>query len=62
MLQPGWTLEVLYRYSDMGKFVKSAGPDQFAPSGTFNASGNTGAATGKLRANELIVGVRWDFR
>lgn len=57
-----WTLEVLYRYTDMGKFVKSAGPDQFAPSGTFNVSGNTGAATGKLRANELIVGVRWGFK
>jgi opacity protein-like surface antigen len=57
-----WTLEVLYRYTDMGEFVKNAGPDQDASNGgPFNASGNTGAATGKLRSNEFIVGVRWKF-
>jgi opacity protein-like surface antigen len=55
-LQDKWTLEVLYRYTDMGKFVKNAGPDQ---SGNFSGSGSTISATGKLRANEIIVGVRF---
>lgn len=61
-LDQGWTLEVLYRYMDMGKFVKNAGPDQAAPFGTFSASGNTVSATGKLRSNEIIIGVRRSFR
>jgi len=60
-LQEGWTLEILYRYADMGKFVKDFGPDQATPTGTFSASGNTAGATGKLRANEFILGVRRAF-
>lgn len=60
-LQKSWTLEVLYRYTDMGKFVKNFGPDQATPSGCFSASCNTISATGKLRANEFIIGIRRSF-
>jgi len=57
-LQNNWTLELFYRYMDMGKFVKNAGPDQ---SGNFSGSGSTISATGKLRADEFIVGLRRGF-
>lgn len=51
-------LDVAYRYTDMGEFKKAEGQDQ---SGVFNASGTTTSATGKLRANEFLVGVRYGF-
>jgi opacity protein-like surface antigen len=51
-------LDIAYRYSDMGEFTKAAGQDQ---SGTFNASGMTTSATGKLRANEFLFGMRYGF-
>ena len=62
-LSGGWVLEIGYRYTDLGKIVKNAGPDQ-APStltGPFNASGVTGPASGKLRTNELLMAVRFGF-
>jgi opacity protein-like surface antigen len=61
-LDRGWTLEVLYRYMDMGKFVKDFGPDQATPTGTFSASGNTVGASGRLRSNEFILGIRRSFQ
>ncbi|MFN0040475.1 MAG: outer membrane protein [Burkholderiales bacterium] len=52
-------LEFGYRYIDLGEIKKDAGPDQQpGQSGTFNASGNTGSATGKLRADELLLSLR----
>lgn len=57
-LTGAWILELGYRYSDMGEFKKSAGPDQ---AGNFNGTGTTTSATGKLRANELFANVRYDF-
>lgn len=56
-LTGGWVLEVAYRYTDLGKIVKNAGPDQ---AGLF-ATGVTGSATGKLRTNELLMAVRFGF-
>jgi len=53
----GWTLELMYRYMDMGKFVKDSGPDQAGLFGT----GVTSSATGKLRSNEIIVGFKFPF-
>jgi len=52
-----WTLEVTYRYMDMGKFVKQAGPDQAGLFGT----GVTGSMTGRLRSNEINVGFKKPF-
>lgn len=57
-LAGAWVLEVGYRYSDFGKFIKAAGPGSGAP---FNANNFTTQLTGKLRANELILNVRYDF-
>ncbi len=56
-------LELAYRYTDLGKIVKNAGSDQVpsATTGTVNASGTTGSASGKLRTNELLVAVRFGF-
>jgi opacity protein-like surface antigen len=52
-------LEVAYRYTDLGKIVKDAGPDQ---AGQFFGPGSvTGSATGKLRTNELLLAVRYGF-
>ncbi len=53
----GWTLEVSYRYMDMGKFVKQGGPDQAGLFGT----GVTGPMSGKLRSNEINVGFSLPF-
>lgn len=59
LLSEGLVLEVGYRYMDMGKFKKSAGPDLV---GNFNAPGvGTGGATGHLRADEIYLGIRRDF-
>ena len=56
-LSSGWVLELAYRYTDLGKIVKNAGPDQ---AGSFFGPGSvTGSATGKLRTNELLVAVRF---
>jgi opacity protein-like surface antigen len=55
-----WILEFYYSYADMGKFVKAQGSD--VSGAQFNASGTTDAATGKLRANELIFALRYDFK
>jgi opacity protein-like surface antigen len=55
------TFEFLFRHADLGRFVKDAGPDQAAPAGTFNASGITGPATGKLRSNEIVFAIRRNF-
>lgn len=57
-LDKGWVLEVLYRYADMGDIRKDRGPDQAGLFGT----GVTGPATGKLRSDEIVVGVRRSFR
>ncbi len=54
----GTVLEVGYRFMDMGKFKKSAGLDL---QGQFNPSGSTGGATGRLRADEIYLGLRRDF-
>lgn len=52
-------LEFGYRYMDLGKFEKEAGPDQQPGQfSTFNASGNTGSATGRLRTDELLLNLR----
>jgi opacity protein-like surface antigen len=56
-LTGGWVLELAYRYTDLGKIVKHAGPDQAGLFGT----GVTGSATGKLRTNELLMAVRFGF-
>jgi opacity protein-like surface antigen len=62
-LTGGWVLELAYRYTDLGKIVKNAGPDQVpsATTGPFNASGITGSGSGKLRTNELLMAVRFGF-
>jgi opacity protein-like surface antigen len=53
------TLELGYRYSDLGKIKKDAGPDL---AGQFNPPPNgTGSATGNLRANEILLGLRYAF-
>lgn len=54
-----WILEFYYSYADLGKFKKNAGPDV---SGAPFDSGITDGATGKLRANELIFALRYDFK
>jgi len=56
-LTGGWVLELAYRYTDLGKIVKNAGPDQAGLFGT----GVTGSGTGKLRINELLMAVRFGF-
>ena len=53
-----WVLDVAYRYTDLGDFKKPAGADQ---SGNFTGTGVTTSATGKLRGNELILGLRYEF-
>ncbi len=58
-LSATWALEIGYRYMDLGKIKKDAGPDI---DGQFNPPPNgTGSATGSLRANELMVGFRYTF-
>ena len=57
-LHDAWVLEVGYRYSEFGKFNKEAGTGSGVP---FNANNFTTQLTGKLRANELIVNLRYDF-
>ncbi len=62
-LSGGWVLEIGYRYTDLGKVVKNAGPDQ-APSATTgpcNASVVTVSSSVKLRTNELLMAVRFGF-
>jgi opacity protein-like surface antigen len=51
-------LDLGYRYTDLGKFEKPMGSDQV---GDFNGTGTTTSATGKLRANEFLIGLRYDF-
>jgi opacity protein-like surface antigen len=51
-----WVLDIAYRYSDLGEFKKSSGPDQI---GNFTGFGTTTSATGKLRANEILLGIRY---
>ena len=54
-----WILEIGYRYADLGKIKKDAGPDL---AGQFNPPPNgTGSATGKLRTDEVTIGFRYDF-
>ncbi len=57
-LVKGWVLDVSYRYADMGEFKKPVGADQV---GNFSGSGMTTSATGKLRSNELLLAVRYEF-
>lgn len=52
-------VDIAYRYADLGEFKKPEGPDQ---SGVFNGTGSTSSATGKLRANEFLLGLRYGFR
>jgi opacity protein-like surface antigen len=54
----GLILDIAYRYTDLGQFKKPAGFDQV---GNFNGTGTTDSATGKLRANEFLFGVRWEY-
>lgn len=46
---PGWTLDIGYRYIDLGKFE----------TGTIAAFGITSGHTGKLTAHELTLGARF---
>jgi opacity protein-like surface antigen len=58
-LANNWVMEIGYRYVDLGKIVKEAGP---ATSGSaFNAANYTTPLTGKLRANELLLSFRYDL-
>jgi opacity protein-like surface antigen len=58
-LSGGLVLEIAYRYTDLGKIVKNAGPDQ---AGQFFGPGSvTGPASGKLRTNELLLALRYGF-
>lgn len=58
-LESGFVVEFGYRYLDMGRFRKSAGPDI---QGQFNPPPNgTGSATGRLRADELFLSIRRAF-
>lgn len=57
-LAKGLILDIAYRYTDLGQFKKLAGFDQI---GNFNGSGTTASASGKLRANEFLFGVRWEY-
>ena len=54
MLDKSWILEIFYRYADMGDIKKDRGADQAGMFGT----GVTGSMTGKLRADELVIGIR----
>jgi len=54
----GLILDIAYRYTDLGQFKKPAGFDQI---GIFNATGTTASASGNLRANEFLFGVRWEY-
>lgn len=62
VLQSDLILEFGYRFMDMGKFKKSAGVD---PEGQFHGvpptPSITGAATGRLRADEVYLSVRREF-
>ncbi len=52
-------LEFGYRYMDMGKFKKAAGPDL---QGQFHGPGvGTGPASGRLRADEIFLSLRRGF-
>jgi opacity protein-like surface antigen len=48
------TLDFGYRYVDLGRFDTSAGAATLT-----GAAAPYAGATGKLRVNELVVGVRW---
>jgi opacity protein-like surface antigen len=50
-----WSLDLGYRYSDFGEFKKAGGPE------LSGAAFTTDSQTGKLRANELLIGGRWAF-
>ena len=59
VLAKKWTLEIGYKYMDLGKIKKNAGPDI---AGQFNPPPNgTGSASGNLRADELTIGFRYNF-
>lgn len=58
-LTDGWVLEIGYRYMDLGRIKKDAGPDVSGTS--INGTGQSGPATGKLRANELLLSLRYEF-
>jgi len=54
-----WVLDVGYRYVDLGKLKTDSGP---ATSGqAFNANNFTTPLEGKLRANELLLNVRYEL-
>jgi opacity protein-like surface antigen len=58
-LANNWVMEIGYRYVDLGKIIKEAGP---ATSGSaFNAANFTTQLTGKLRANELLLSFRYEL-
>ncbi|MGH8617083.1 MAG: outer membrane protein [Burkholderiales bacterium] len=57
-LAKGLILDIAFRYTDMGEFKKPAGFDQ---AGNFNGTGTTASATGNLRANEFLFGMRWEY-
>lgn len=54
-----WVVEVGYRYVDLGKIIKEAGPG--TSGAAFNANNYTTQMTGKLRANELLLNFRYDL-
>ncbi len=54
----GLVLDIMYRYSDLGDFKKAAGFDQV---GNFSGSGTTTSATGNIRSNEFLFGIRWEY-
>jgi len=60
LLSEKWTLDLRYRYMDMGEFTKDRGSD--VSGGPFHASGVTGSATGRLQADEIVLGLRYRFR
>lgn len=54
-----WVVEVGYRYVDLGKIVKEAGPG--TSGSAFNTNDFTTKMTGKLRANELLLSFRYEL-
>jgi opacity protein-like surface antigen len=55
LLDKSWTLEMFYRYADMGDIKKERGADQAGLFGT----GVTGSMTGKLRTDEFGISIRF---
>jgi opacity protein-like surface antigen len=58
--QAGWTLDLGYRYVDLGKFETGTGLFiNGAPAPTAPGFGPYPGASGRLTAHELTVGIRF---